>query len=130
MLYSGRYKNLRNSANYFYKWGYQLSLNLLSLYLYLSTLSRTVVRLIYTLLVRAVGGSNGLVQILLVAFILLVTITIANMIIAIIIANIKELQEEAEHDQLTRNHKIIIIIIQTTYYVKKYKPVPIKAHHP
>jgi len=57
--------------------------------------------------VRAVGGSNGLVQILLVAFILLVTITIANMIIAIIIANIKELQEEAEHDQLTRTVKIL-----------------------
>ncbi len=53
-------------------------------------------------LVRAVGGSNGLVQLLLIGFIFLVTITIANMIIAIIIANIKELQEEAEQDQLTR----------------------------
>lgn len=57
--------------------------------------------------VRAVGGSNGLVQLLLIGFIFLVTITIANMIIAIIIANIKELQEEAEQDQLTRTVKTL-----------------------
>jgi hypothetical protein len=40
--------------------------------------------------VRNVGGSNGLVQLLLVSFILLVTITIANLIIAIVIANVKK----------------------------------------
>ena len=52
--------------------------------------------------VRSVGGSNGVVQILLIFFIFLVSITIANLIIAIIIANINKMLEEAEAYQLRR----------------------------
>jgi len=52
--------------------------------------------------VSLVGGSNGIVQILLIFFIFLVNITIANLIIAIIIANINKMIEEAEAYQLQR----------------------------
>eukprot|EP00092_Neocalanus_flemingeri_P010494 GFUD01011305.1.p1 GENE.GFUD01011305.1~~GFUD01011305.1.p1 ORF type:complete len:883 (+),score=171.29 GFUD01011305.1:93-2651(+) len=52
--------------------------------------------------VRSVGGNNGIVQILLILFIFLVSITIANLIIAIIIANINKMLEEAEAYQLRR----------------------------
>ena len=46
--------------------------------------------------VRTVGGSNGVVQGLLMLFILMVTITIANLIIAIVIENISKMFEQAE----------------------------------
>jgi len=52
--------------------------------------------------VQTVGGSNGIVQILLIFFIFLVSITIANLIIAIIIANINKMVEEAEAYQLQK----------------------------
>lgn len=52
--------------------------------------------------VRLVGGSNGIVQILLIFFIFLVSVTIANLIIALIIANINKMIEEAEAYQLQR----------------------------
>jgi hypothetical protein len=40
--------------------------------------------------VRSVGGSNGIVQILLVCFTLLVSVTIANLIVALVIANMQK----------------------------------------
>ena len=46
--------------------------------------------------VRDVGGSNGVVQALLMLFILMVTITIANLIIAIVIENISKMFDQAE----------------------------------
>ena len=46
--------------------------------------------------VRGVGGSNGVVQALLMLFILMVTITIANLIIAIVIENISKMFDQAE----------------------------------
>jgi len=52
--------------------------------------------------VQSVGGRNGIVQILLIFFIFLVSVTIANLIIAIIIANINKMVEEAEAYQLQR----------------------------
>ena len=42
------------------------------------------------------GGSNGVVQALLMLFILMVTITIANLIIAIVIENISKMFDQAE----------------------------------
>jgi hypothetical protein len=39
-----------------------------------------------------VGGSNGIVQILLVSFTLLVSVTIANLIVALVIANMNKVR--------------------------------------
>ena len=50
--------------------------------------------------VRSVGGSNGVVQGLLMLFTLMVTITIANLIIAIVIENISKMFEQAEVGEL------------------------------
>jgi hypothetical protein len=41
-----------------------------------------------------VGGSNGIVQILLVSFTLLVSVTIANLIVALVIANMNKVTLE------------------------------------
>ena len=50
--------------------------------------------------VRSVGGSNGVVQGLLMLFTLMVTVTIANLIIAIVIENISKMFEQAEVSEL------------------------------
>jgi len=65
--------------------------------------------------VREVGGSNGMVQLLLISFILLVSITIQNLIIAIVIANINKLMDEADYYQLGRT----VDLLSTVHNVKQ-----------
>ncbi|XP_023328778.1 uncharacterized protein LOC111701635 [Eurytemora carolleeae] len=65
--------------------------------------------------VRDVGGSNGVVQILLLAFILLVSVTIANLIIAIVIANISKFMEEADYYQLEKT----VDLLSTVHNIKQ-----------
>merc|ERR1712223_632373 len=72
--------------------------------------------------VRGVGGSNGVVQALLMLFILMVTITIANLIIAIVIENISKMFDQAEAHQLSKTVEQITTVDNVKHTLFKCCP--------